>query len=280
MKLQIGILLLVLCILFLTALFYKEGFADAVPNPNLIVNDGGPAWRQFVVDSKLLPSDVTLGKAIKVGPADPISISPTDAGNFIGNVTYRLGDIITYKGARYICLAWTDARGPAFSGTYNVTPEQDKNAWFKIIVLKPGSVQPVVTEQTIELDKKLNQLMQERSNTSSVVSPYVRRTDISSPSDINAQFEENIEHTSESGLPGVSALPAIDPAINTTRPSELLDPASPCLEGSEEARDAVQPTNTVEESKPAKCENTRRHATRCKLNLDKYKYYFDPTSDC
>jgi hypothetical protein len=135
MKLQLGVALLVTLLLFLTTNYGyrdKEGFEAALPNPNLIPNVGGPSWGQFVVDSKLIKGLVNLSAPMNVGTTSPITITPYVAGAFAANQAYTLGGVISYNGSSYMCLAWKDARGVAYSGTYSVSPDQDKNAWVKV----------------------------------------------------------------------------------------------------------------------------------------------------
>ena len=281
MNLQLGLLLGIFVMFSLLSVVYTEGFADPLPNQNLIANVGGPAWGQFIVNPKLMPSEAVIGAEIKVGSVSPISIVARDTGPYVANVTYRLGDVITYNGSSYMCLAWTDARGPAYSGTYNASPDRDKNAWFKINIVKQLTVAP--TKQSLELEAKYNELLNSRdtSDSRSIVSPYVRKTAISKPSDINRQFEHNVADASLPGLPGLSG--AVGSVSNEAINSELLDYSSPCLEDSAETKGRQHSQGvkyTIEDSKPALCETMRAHATRCKMNLNKYKYYFDPSSDC
>jgi hypothetical protein len=291
MNLQLGLLLGIVVLFFFLSVYSSnegfanpnEGFADPLPNENLIANVGGPAWGQFIVNPKLMPSKTVIGSEIKAGTTNPISIVSKDTGPYIANVTYRLGDVITYNGSSYICLAWTDARGPAFSGTYNASPDKDKNAWFKISIVKHLTSDPVNTEQSRELEAKYIDMLNSRSasDSVSVVSPYVRRTDISKPSDINTLFNENAADASLPGLPGLDG--AVGSVSKEATSSELLDSTSPCLEGSDETREVRYSKSDkygVKESKPAKCERARARATKCKMNSDRYKYYFNPEIDC
>jgi hypothetical protein len=79
------------------------------------------------------------------GPGlDPIAITVTDKGNFAGNQTYSLGDLVTLPPASagkraqaYLNMGWNkDKRGcPAYCGTYNQSPANDKYAWKAVNVL-------------------------------------------------------------------------------------------------------------------------------------------------
>lgn len=200
MNLQVSLLLGII-VLFLFLCSTKESYVDAPSNPNLIPNVGGPAWGQFIINPKLMPSEAVIGAEIKVGSTNPISIVPKNAGAYISNVTYYLGDVITYKGLSYICLASRDPRGPAFSGTYNASPEQDKNAWFKIFIVKHLTSDPVKTEQSKELEKKLNELIKGRDQSIGQKSPYVTQNAPLSD-EINRQFSSNT-------MPGSNLNPSI-----------------------------------------------------------------------
>ena len=189
MNLQVSLLLSIV-VLFLFLCSTKDSYVDAPPNPNLIPNVGGPAWGQFIINPKLMPSEAVIGAEIKVGSTNPISIVPRNTGAYVSNATYYLGDVITYKGLSYICLAWRDARGPAFSGTYNASPEQDKNAWFKIFIVKHLTSDPVKTEQSKELEKKLSNLIKDRDQSIGQKSPYVTQNAPLSD-EIHRQFSSN-----------------------------------------------------------------------------------------
>ena len=99
---------LIICISLFVAIIalisssYKEGFDNInftlpLPNPNLVKNIGGPVWEQFVVNQTLLPSTVTFGRQIQVGATSPIIFTPRDAGAYVGNIAYRLGDVVTFN---------------------------------------------------------------------------------------------------------------------------------------------------------------------------------------
>ena len=113
---------------------------------NLVQNPNPPDWGQQVVRASLVASAVKVGSTYTIaGPGvEPISITVTDKGNFAGNQTYSLGDLVTLppvsagkKPQAYLNMGWNkDTRGcPAYCGTYNQSPANDKYAWKAVNVL-------------------------------------------------------------------------------------------------------------------------------------------------
>ena len=131
---------IILAIIALVSFSYKEGFNNS--NPNLIPNTGGPAWGQFLVNKTLLPATITYAVPIQVGTTLPITITPIDYGNYNANNTYGLGNVVTFNNLKYMCLAWTDDRGAAYSGSYNVSPTANTNAWAEVTVVPNPNLIP------------------------------------------------------------------------------------------------------------------------------------------
>jgi len=182
----------------------SENFENTkLPNPNLIFNTGGPSWGQYVVNSSLLPPTIYVqdqkeangdqkGNPFIAGniPITPIVKAATK--EYADVNTYFLGDIVSYKGKWYINLAWTDARGLAYSGSFQSSPDKDKNVWkdFNLstipepflnfnyggpawgqFVIKPNLVPDIV-----ELSSPVNNAGKTASiqfNTSASIAPYV-----------------------------------------------------------------------------------------------------------
>jgi hypothetical protein len=146
-KLVKGLVYLAILLMFIMCLnkyfLKKEGFADMgkPPNPNLIFNTGGPEWGQYVVNPSLIPpkvffydsNDNTIsGNPFMVGDISITPLVKRDASSYKDENTYYLGNVIAYNGKWYINLAWTDARGPAYSGSFRSSPDRDKNVWKQI----------------------------------------------------------------------------------------------------------------------------------------------------
>lgn len=104
-------------------------------NPNLLPNIGGPSWEQGVVNSALIPANISANSTYTVGKTSPITIKTRDRGRYLDNDTYFLGDIVVFysdatsSNNRYLNLSWTDTRGPAYAGSYMSSPDADTNVW-------------------------------------------------------------------------------------------------------------------------------------------------------
>ena len=112
------------------------------PNVNLVFNKGGPSWGQWTLNPSLVPSTIYVqdqkesngdqkGNAFFAGDIPVTPIVKKTVKEYNDANTYYLGDIIAYNGSWYINLAWTDARGPAYSGSHKSSPDTDKNVWKK-----------------------------------------------------------------------------------------------------------------------------------------------------
>jgi hypothetical protein len=137
---------------------HTENFQNNCPtNPNstaLVYNNGGPAWCQWVVKQSMLPSSIVMNQIYTITGSPNFNITPycnstTPSGNeynsndvYKSNETYQLGVVINFNGQNYMNVTWNEAlgpitsnnRGPAYSGSYKASPEEDKNAWMPVTI--------------------------------------------------------------------------------------------------------------------------------------------------
>jgi len=137
---------------------HTENFQNNCPtNPNstaLVYNNGGPAWCQWVVKQSMLPSSIVMNQIYTITGSPNFNITPycnstTPSGNeynsndvYKSNETYQLGAVINFNGQNYMNVTWNEAlgpitsnnRGPAYSGSYKASPEEDKNAWMPVTI--------------------------------------------------------------------------------------------------------------------------------------------------
>jgi hypothetical protein len=114
----------------------------SLPSPDVIFNVGGPAWGQFTIKQSLIPSTLSFSQTFLAGNT---SITTSNLGTWASNASYYLGNIVLFNGSYYINLAWPDARGPAYSGTYQASPTMDLNAWKPITLGTATSAQNSTT---------------------------------------------------------------------------------------------------------------------------------------
>ena len=137
---------------------HTENFQNNCPtNPNstaLVYNNGGPAWCQWVVKQSMLPSSIVMNQIYTIAGNPNFNITPycnstTPSGNeynsndiYKSNETYQLGVVINFNGQNYMNVTWNESigpitsnnRGPAYSGSYKASPEEDKNAWMPVTI--------------------------------------------------------------------------------------------------------------------------------------------------
>jgi hypothetical protein len=137
---------------------HTENFQNNCPtNPNstaLVYNNGGPAWCQWVVKQSMIPTSIVMNQIYTIAGSPNFNITPycnstTPSGNvynsndvYNSNETYQLGVVINFNGQNYMNVTWNEASGPitsnnrgtAYSGSYKVSPEEDKNAWMPVTI--------------------------------------------------------------------------------------------------------------------------------------------------
>jgi hypothetical protein len=123
----------------------------SLQNPNLVPNTspGAPAWGQQTVDKNLVPSSVVIGASYTVGTTSPISITVSNKGEYVNNIAYSLGDLVTLGGSTYLNLSWNnDTRGcPAYCASYSQSPTVDTFVWKPVTITAPAApVTPAVMQ--------------------------------------------------------------------------------------------------------------------------------------
>ena len=99
----------------------KFAHCNKPPAPELVLNTAinAPDWCQYTFKD-LKQKDVPLDKLRDTGPYDDTR-------------TYRLGDVVTLGGDKYLNVVYKDPRGAAFEGSFKQSPSVDSNfAWKKI----------------------------------------------------------------------------------------------------------------------------------------------------
>ena len=102
---------------------------------DIIPNVGGPSWGQYVIKPNLVQNEIALGSVIIAG-FTKIKVGDEEQ-DYSNNNTYRLGDVVIYNNKTYINLSYKDERGDAFSGSFQSSPDKDKNVWKEIKIKLP-----------------------------------------------------------------------------------------------------------------------------------------------
>jgi len=105
-------------------------------NNDIILNEEGPSWGQYVIRPSLIPNSVILGDSFMAGFTR--IVIPDQTVNYSDSNTYYLGDVVNYNGKTYLNLSFKDPRGGSYTGSYQVSPDKDKNVWKEVsVVLSP-----------------------------------------------------------------------------------------------------------------------------------------------
>jgi len=132
------------------------------PNPKALSWNTRDGWCQWFINHDLIPNSIYINqpyviegspkftiKAIVPIPQDgttlanpPITSNNLSTTKYFENATYFLGEVVSYNGANYMNVVWDERtgpvtannRGPAYSGSYRSSPDQDKNAWKPVII--------------------------------------------------------------------------------------------------------------------------------------------------
>jgi len=106
------------------------------PNPNLVFNEdaSGPSGGQFVIDPKLVPTNICLGDTLSLGYKIKIPYSKNPPQPYVDAKAYHSGDIVTDSaGKTYLNLSWPgDPRGAAFTGSYKQSPTDSPSVWKEV----------------------------------------------------------------------------------------------------------------------------------------------------
>jgi len=131
------------------------------PNPNVVFNEDAtaPSRGQFVIDPKLVPTNICLGDTLSLGYNIKIPFNKNPPQPYIGEKAYHSGDIVTDSaGSTYLNLSWSgDPRGAAFTGSYKQSPTDSPSVWKKVTLL--------TSESSLSACKKAAKKLNTASNT-------------------------------------------------------------------------------------------------------------------
>lgn len=116
---------------------------NAFKDKSLVFSPNGPAWCQFAYRFDMFPTTYKKDAitTLMIPGINELKINTSNIPEFGANQTYTTGSVVSQKDSagkvsNYLCLAYADPRGAAYSGSYQWDPNNDsKIIWKKIYLI-------------------------------------------------------------------------------------------------------------------------------------------------